>query len=124
MSNQGHRLQGHRIKLQREHLGLTQDELGEKVGTNGKQVIRWEKESHDPSSQVVGALVEALNTNADYLLGFTTDSSPRVNEATLSLIEKLALFLRRNDRLGAIKLIADQENDDWVKQLPSGQEKT
>jgi transcriptional regulator with XRE-family HTH domain len=82
MTGTGSRLQGHRVRLLRDDLKLTQDDLGTMIGVPGKQIIRYEKNQTDPSSEIIAALAKALNTNADYLLGLSEDSSPKAGELT------------------------------------------
>lgn len=40
---------GRRIRLRRQALGLTQEELAERVGVDPSSVISWEKQRHKPA---------------------------------------------------------------------------
>lgn len=101
------RLQGHRIKLLREKHGMTQQELGELLGTDGKQMIRYEKERTDPGSEIIAALATALHTTSDYLLGLSDDDTPRMIQEDLSAEERaLIVALRSGQAADAIQSFA------------------
>ena len=59
---------GGRIKALRMQLKLTQQELGEKVGTSRGVVNYWEKGKREIKAKDLIALSEALYTTPDYLL--------------------------------------------------------
>jgi transcriptional regulator with XRE-family HTH domain len=48
------------LKELRERAGLTQDELAAAVGTDRRNIRRWEAEGHDPSGTVLLRILEAL----------------------------------------------------------------
>lgn len=101
------RLQGHRVKLLRERRGMTQEDLGQLIGTDGKQMIRYEKEKTDPGSQVVAALATMLGTTSDYLLGLTDNDAPRLIFEDLSVEERdLIIALRNHESTQAIQAFA------------------
>lgn len=89
-------LQGHRVKRLREKNGWTQAELGAKIGSDGKQVIRFEKPNNNCRADVVVALATALNTTSDYLLGLTENDEPRLFYDELSAEERMLLIALRN----------------------------
>jgi transcriptional regulator with XRE-family HTH domain len=67
---------GDRIKKQREKMRLTQKDLSNKTGLTIVQVSRYENNERKPDPEALSTLVDALETNADYLLGRTNDPSP------------------------------------------------
>lgn len=63
---------GRRIKQRRKELGLTQDELGQRLGIKKAAVCRLESEEADSSS--IGRrirIAQALDTTPGYLTGWT-----------------------------------------------------
>jgi transcriptional regulator with XRE-family HTH domain len=54
----------------REHLGLTQDRLGARIGTDGVDkgtISRWESADRVPTSEVMAAYAEALGVPVPHL---------------------------------------------------------
>lgn len=62
---------GQRISERRRLLSMSQEELAFKIGTNQRQVSRYEREENDPTGDVLVKLADALNTTTDWLLGIT-----------------------------------------------------
>lgn len=89
------------IYNKRKSLGLTQDELGRKLGVTNKAVSKWETGETLPDIQILEMLAGALNVTIDELL---TQNAPKVEvkylEPKKSLFKPIALIL------GAIMLIA------------------
>lgn len=67
---------GDRIKYLREKKNLVQKELAEKAGLTIVQLSRYETNDRKPDPDSLKRLADALDTNGDYLLGRTNDSSP------------------------------------------------
>jgi len=65
-----------RIKYKRKSSGLTQSELGQKVGVSDVTILRWERGERTPNSSVLPKLAEALNTSVEYLMGLNEDATP------------------------------------------------
>lgn len=65
---------GERLKEARENAGLTQDQLGEKIGKAGNTVYRWEKKAVTPRDvfKLIPLLAKTLGVDEAYLL----DSPP------------------------------------------------
>lgn len=100
-------LQGHRVKKLREGLGWTQEYLGEKIGFDKKQVLRFEKPNNNCKAQVIVALATALNTTSDYLLGLTENDEPRWIFDELSAEERsLLIALRRRQPKQSVNAFA------------------
>jgi transcriptional regulator with XRE-family HTH domain len=69
-------LMGDLIKLHRERLGLTQDELGQRVGISRQAVQQWEANKTGPQRKVVPKLAVALGIDVavlNPLLGATVE---------------------------------------------------
>ena len=58
---------GKRIKEAREHLGLTQEELGRKIGVTGSAITNYEKEVSHPKEPIMYALLRELKVDPNYL---------------------------------------------------------
>lgn len=80
MTSTGGRLLGYRVKQRRKELKLTQKKLGEKLGVDDKQIIRYEKDKYDTSTATIYDLSIALETTPNFLMGFTDDPEPPVSE--------------------------------------------
>ena len=62
---------GERIRTHREKLGLTQDELGEKIGMLTKQTVsKWERGVNYPEIVYLPALANLFGCTIDSLLGY------------------------------------------------------
>jgi len=102
---------GIRLRKLREKLGLTQDELAEKIGVNSLQINRYEHDKNEPSGELVARMAKALYTSADYLLGLTDDPAPAgLNKGELTARERAAIAAwRRGEPYEAVKVIVGDE---------------
>jgi transcriptional regulator with XRE-family HTH domain len=48
------------LRQLREHAGLTQDQLAAAVGTDRRNIRRWEVEGHDPAGSVLLRILDAV----------------------------------------------------------------
>lgn len=78
---------GQRIKLARKSAGLTQKELGQKLGITYQTVAQWENNLRNPKYETLMRIAEALDSTIDFLLGFT--DSPDTRIATQGDIDRL-----------------------------------
>ncbi|MEK6697714.1 MAG: helix-turn-helix transcriptional regulator [Nitrospirota bacterium] len=60
---------GKRLASLRKELGLTQTELGEKVGVSCRVIAYYEGETHYPPAHLIEPLAKALKVSTDELLG-------------------------------------------------------
>ena len=60
---------GQRMADAREKAGLTQTELGQKLGISQRVVANWERKPVALRAEQLAALADALGVTADYLLG-------------------------------------------------------
>ncbi len=67
---------GDRIKILREKKSLTQKDLATMAGLTIAQLSRYETNDRKPDPESLRSIVDALDTNADYLLGRNEDPSP------------------------------------------------
>lgn len=60
---------GQNIVAVRKKRGLTQQELGERIGVDKRVVSKYEKDQTVPSVQMAHSIANALEVSLDYLLG-------------------------------------------------------
>jgi len=98
---------GQRIHDRRIELGLSQEELAGRIGTNQRQISYYETSKNDPTGRVLKALARALSTSADWLLGLSDSAEPTsVND--LDRTEREIIMARRSGRpLEAVKIIVN-----------------
>ena len=60
---------GQRVAEAREKAGLTQTELGQKIGVSQRVIANWERKPVALRAEQLAALADALGVSADYLLG-------------------------------------------------------
>lgn len=88
-----------RIQERRKQLGLSQEELAEIIGSNQKQISKYETGKNDPTGDVLIALAEALDTTVDYLLGRTgIPDRPLRGAFDLDEVEREAIQVLRSKR--------------------------
>lgn len=73
---------GDRIKYLREKKNMTQKDLATKADLTIVQLSRYETNDRKPDPESLRRIVDALDTNGDYLLGRSQDPSPSDEKAT------------------------------------------
>lgn len=58
-----------KIKSLREHLGMSQVQLAERLGVTKSAVNAWESGTNSPSITYIVKLAQIFGTSTDYLLG-------------------------------------------------------
>ena len=74
---------GKNIKHLREKLGLTQEELAQKMGMHSNTIARWERDEVDPRGTSMWKLAKALNVSSSTLL--TGDEDISEHEAEMDM---------------------------------------
>ena len=59
---------GDRIRIKRKEMGLTQVDLGEKLGVTDRAVSKWEQNEGNPDFSLLPQLAAVLNVTLDYLI--------------------------------------------------------
>jgi transcriptional regulator with XRE-family HTH domain len=86
-----------RIKQRRKQLGLSQEDLAERAGTDQTAVSRYELGKNEPGADILGALAKALDTTTDWLLGLTDiPDRPLRGQSDLSDEEKELIVILRS----------------------------
>lgn len=82
---------GERIKLRREALGMSQDELAKKVGyTSRSSIAKVETNANGMVQSKVVAFAKALQTTPAYLMGWVEDEqAEKKNDTIADIILKI-----------------------------------
>lgn len=75
----------------RTKAGLTQEELGERIGVTRATIINWEKGASHPDAKEMGLLAKELKVNSEDL---QTDE-PNWRDRYIQLLEKYNFCLER-----------------------------
>jgi len=87
---------GNKIVQLRKEKDLSRDELGEKIGTSGAIVGRYERGDMKPSIEIAAKIAEALDVSLDFLMGLSSE---------------LAKDKKMVNRLEDIKKLPEKERD-------------
>ena len=71
-----------RLKMLREQHGLSQAELGDRLGVTQQSVFAWEHEKTTPQIQTAIELCRMYGVSMDYLLGLSDDPGNTKKPAT------------------------------------------
>lgn len=92
-----------KIKTLREHYGLTQVQLAQRLGVTKSAVNAWETGTNSPSLSYVVKLARIFGVSTDYLLGvnerLTVDITELDDLQTQAVTLMIRLFERDNSRL-------------------------
>lgn len=80
---------GEHITTIRKTAGLSQSELGKKVGTSGDIIGKYERDEVKPSIEVASKIADVLEVSLDFLLGKTSIQMDKANMKRLQDIEAL-----------------------------------
>ena len=91
---------GERIKKRREELGMTQDELAQKVGYKTRSsVAKLESNANGMLQSKLVLFADALQTTPSYLMGWTEDEK---TEKKNDIIADIILRLRSDEEFNDI----------------------
>lgn len=90
---------GKHIKEARESLGLTRNQLGERVGVTGSSITNYEKGTSHPKEPIMYKLLEVLGVDANYLFQDVVNISNKINDVTISEYEYIKKY-RKSDESG------------------------
>jgi len=112
---------GERIKTERNLLGLTQDELAEKVNVSGKSVIsNYEKGYSKPDLEILAKFTKIFKCSADYLLGLSKYKVPveNVTEEQSKYFSDKTEDKQDDDDIFDVQLAANMEAEYGKKPSP------
>lgn len=95
---------GKRIRQHRKEAGLTQEELGKKLGVIKQTISSWENGISEPNSEMLTKIASIFNVPTDYLLGLSDNltSSSDLNwryPPTSNRLGKIMNTYRRRNNL-------------------------
>lgn len=97
---------GNQIGLFRRSKGLTQSELGERLGVSFQAVSKWERGETLPDTTILPTLAAVLETTVDFILsGGEQVLSYRGKVSMVDLIEGIRCLEQMGKRLGKENLI-------------------
>ena len=105
---------GQRIKQRRVELGLSVDDIAEKIGKNRATVYRYESsEIEDLPTSILEPLAKALSTTPAYLMGWETDNIFSIpNIIPLPETKDIPLI---GDIACGVPILAEENIEDYVK---------
>jgi transcriptional regulator with XRE-family HTH domain len=102
-------INGKRLRELREEYGFSRRELAERLNIAESQVVRYELEKNDASSDVLARIATLFGVSTDYLVGLSDKRNPTSdNDLTPEEIAAI-LAWRRGDYREAIKVIVTDE---------------
>lgn len=82
---------GDRIRKRREELGLSQDELGKRIGYKSRSSInKIELGWRNLTQARIKAIADALETTPSYIMGWE-ETNPQLNALIEEILQKLRL---------------------------------
>lgn len=96
---------GQKIKAQRIRMGLTQEQLAEKMFVPKTTISTYERDASDIKSSVLVDLANCLATTPDYLLGFEKKSDP-ISKSVIAVLSSIKDEKVKELLLNQIKLAA------------------
>lgn len=118
-------MRGDRLKKRREEQGMSQAELGARLGLEAQAVYRYEKSQSDPASELLGRMAVELDVTADYLLGLVDNPQDRLTEEALSPAErKLITAIRNGHIVEAMQVTLELGKRDDQSNIPSAKPAT
>lgn len=73
-----------RIKFLRKQNNLSMDKLAKEIGVAKSSISNWEKETAQPRKKVLIKLSDFFNVTEDYLLGYSSNESPKLDWDSVS----------------------------------------
>lgn len=83
-----------RLKEVLEDKDMKQKELAELIGINEVSISRYLKGTHEPGSEILEKIADALNVSIDYLLGRTDYNTTPIQEYDPDAIDILTMLER------------------------------
>lgn len=101
---------GDRVKLRRKELGLSVDDLSERLGKNRATIYRYERgDIESMPVTILEPLAKALHTTPAALMGWDTDTAVAPDQLRQDEVKLLGLYNELNE-LGQNKVIEDTED--------------
>ncbi len=108
-------IEGNRLRLARERIGLTIGQVVEYEGVRKGHLSEMERGIKHPTGAMIARLARRYKTSADYLLGLVDNPSPNTSEPlapTIQALIDLAMHLspaRQDELLQHARVLADAD---------------
>ena len=103
---------GNHLRMLRERYGISQEELGRRVGRAGSVISNYENNLKLPSLDVLITMSEIYNVSLDYLVGFNKEDQvllTNMTEEQRDLVHRLIKELKKSTRPVGGGLSAEQQ---------------
>ena len=111
---------GERIKLRREALNMTQDELAQKVGyTSRSSVAKVESNANGMVQSKLVAFANALQTTPAYLLGWEDEEPQQKEDAISDIFTRLRKDTKFYEAIEKIYKLNDKQLEAVIVMLSS-----
>ena len=87
---------GIRLKISRNKLGLSQEDVAKLIGTHRTTISKYEKDDCEPSIKVLKKLIKLYCVDADYILFGKKAKSINISNLPENVISKLYLLIAKN----------------------------
>lgn len=107
-----------RIIQARKQAGLTQEQLGEKLGVSRQAVSKWESGQSNPDVTYIAEMCRLFEVTADWLLfGKNSSSGTLESDEPAQSVKTYCLFLNHNDEFSwnVAQRVAMLYQYDWAK---------
>lgn len=93
---------GKRIKELRQSVGMTQQQLAERIWVSKAAISNYELYDRNPSPEILIKLAKVFHVSTDYLLGVEDEETPtlKLNDLTdedIQILEDVAALLRKKN---------------------------
>ena len=90
---------GQKIRIRREELGMTQEELSKKLGYASRSSVNKVENSREISMKKLDAYADALETTVSYLMGWTEDDIVSEIKNENELCEMTKIYAMKFEKL-------------------------
>lgn len=101
-----------RIKKERENLGMTREDLAQKIGVSYSAIAMYEQGNREPNRELSIKLCEIFNCSLDYLMGLTSYKNPKED-----LEKELYLLNLTEEEFNKMVYILLDENDGSIEDV-------
>jgi transcriptional regulator with XRE-family HTH domain len=95
------------LSMQRRKKGLTQTDLGERIGLSKRAISYYEREAKNPSLEIINKISKALNLSPKIFIDQTASSSDKIYDDTISWGLKKSLCKVENLSVKSQKALKD-----------------
>ncbi|KJS23119.1 MAG: hypothetical protein VR72_02835 [Clostridiaceae bacterium BRH_c20a] len=100
---------GDRIKLLREEMDISRDDLAKKIGVTYHAMSKYEISEREPDFELLNKLAKFFNVSVDYLLGRTSIRNSNLDDSSEIEIEEL--LKKSNVQFDGVPLDEEDKED-------------